>query len=98
MPLPIGAQTASPAPELESIRHRLEKIRDDVAKRISDLEKSRSRARFVVGEIVLDDPELLALVSPHLARYLPKLGSARKVIDEYPQTIAKIAELKKLLP
>jgi hypothetical protein len=95
MPLPMGIES-KPAHAPTTLEQKLARIRDEIACKTTLIEKSQSRARFLIGEIVLDSPALLALVTPHLEPHLVKLGSARKAIDDYPQTAAELDRLRGL--
>jgi len=72
------------------------RLQDMAANETAKLEKRLQRAHFAVGEIILNDPELLALVAPKLEPHLEKLGSARKVVDEHTANRAELDELKRL--
>lgn len=95
MPLP-GINSPKAAHEPTNLEQKLARVRDAMAKRASTLEKARSRARFLVGEIVLENPDLLALVASQFEPHLAKLGSARKAVDDYPSTLASLEQIKKL--
>src|ERR1019366_7390341 len=55
MPLPMGINP-KPAHEPLTLDQKIARLRDEVARRTTLIEKSRARARFVMGEMVLDDP------------------------------------------
>jgi len=95
MPLPIGIEP-KPVHQPITLEQKIAKIRDEIATKTSRIKKSRARARYLIGEIVLDNPDLHALVALHLEPHLAKLGSARKAVDDYPKTAAKLEELRAL--
>jgi hypothetical protein len=85
--------------ELDILKQRTARLRDDVAKSRSVVEKSRDRARYAVGAIVLENPELYERVRPDVEPLLAKLASStRKAVDDYSLTLEKLEELKKLAP
>lgn len=96
MALPIHCQSNKPDPtkELLLIDHKIAKLGDQIAKSSRKAEKAIARAHYVMGEIILGDQNLLALVAPHLGPHLAKLGSARVTVDEYQANVAKLTHLK----
>lgn len=90
--------TEASSPHTSSYEQRLHKIHDQMAKREALLKKSQSRAHYSVGRIVMSEPDLKKLITPHLERHLDKMGSARKAVDDYDQTAAEISKLRALRP
>ena len=74
----------------------LARLRDSIAETKTRLEKSKARAHFAVGKMILEDPTLLALVAPHLEAHVSKLGSARNAVDNYAATVAELEKLNNL--
>jgi phosphoenolpyruvate-protein kinase (PTS system EI component) len=79
---------------LEIQKQKHAKLDDDTSASITKLEKSIARAHFVVGQLVLQNPELFALVKAHLEK---KQSSAYKVVQEYTDNVTQVAGLKELL-
>ena len=85
-----------PTDDLAQYDQRLAKLRDEVSRKSAVLERSLARAHYLMGEIVLKNPEMYASVRPYLGPHLAKLGSARKVVDDYLETATKLERLKNL--
>jgi hypothetical protein len=71
---------------LEIQKKKQAKLDDDTSVSIGKLEKSISRAHFIVGELVLKNPELFALIKPEVDSHLDKESSAYNVVQEYTDT------------
>ena len=99
MSFPINENSAkrTPPTALEIQQQKQAKLDDAASASITKLEKSIARAHFVVGELVLKNPDLLALVQPHIESRLQKESSAYKVVQEYAANVAQVAGLKELL-
>ena len=86
-----------PLTALEIQQQKQAKLNDSTLASISKLEKSISRAHYVVGELIMRNPELFALVKLDLDRHLGKEGAAYKVVHDYAGNVAQVAGLKELL-
>jgi hypothetical protein len=95
---PPPRHSTTPEEKHARLRQSLEALREDVTAKIESKEKSKSRAHFLIGKIVMEHPEFLARLSPDLEKHLAELGSARKAIDQYAETVAEIAYLESILP
>ena len=71
------------------------RLRDSAATEATRLEKRIFRGEAAVGKIVLNEPELFALVAPKLGPHLDKLGSARKLVDNYSANRVELEQLRK---
>jgi hypothetical protein len=85
-----------PAHQPTKVDQKIARLRDSIATKITGLERSLARAHFVVGKIMLSNPDLLIPVMPQLEPHLGKLGSARAAVDNYSATVAELKHLKGL--
>ncbi|OIQ65713.1 hypothetical protein GALL_527260 [mine drainage metagenome] len=69
--------------ELDSLLKGQQKINDKIAQAIRKTEKRLMRAHFILGELILSDPELNERVRPLVESYLSKLGPKRQLVDHY---------------
>ena len=101
LPTPQPPPATAPDPSSASKHLRLSqqyaRLADKTTSEISRLQKRRARAHFLVGELVLTNPEIWELIRPKLEPRLDELGSGRKAVDDYPETVAQIEALKKFL-
>lgn len=96
LPLPISCALTSEQ-KLARLSEKIARLHDVTVGEVVHREKLRARAYYLVGEIVLSNPELLARVAPVLEPALAKLGPARKVVDGYSRTMDELAQFKALL-
>ena len=83
---------------LDSINQRIARVREDILAQIRRLEKSRSFARYTVGELVLDDPKALELVLPLIRDELAKRGRPAEHVSKYNTAKDEIDKLRELMP
>ena len=86
-----------PLTALETQQQKQAKLNDATAASINKLEKSIARAYYVVGELVLQNPDVLALIHAHLDSRLDKQSFAYKVVHDYAANVTQVAGLKELL-
>jgi len=92
----IDSAKLTPAEENAALAQRLAKARDAITRRMVKPEKAIKKARFEVGKIVLDHPEIFTLIAAQLEPHLFLLGPTRAVVDEYADNIARLDHLKSL--
>jgi hypothetical protein len=83
---------------LDSINQRIARVREDILAQIRRLEKSRSFARYVVGELVLDNPTAWAAVVPLINNELAKRGRPAEHVAKYHNAKEEIDKLRDLMP
>jgi hypothetical protein len=88
---------ALPVPKHTRLIQKIEEARTDAVCHLTKLEKSRDRAHFIVGGIVLNNPALWALVREGVNAGLPSVGSARKAVNDYEGTTKEIEVVKECL-
>jgi hypothetical protein len=88
---------ASKAPEPSRIQQQYARFRDKATSELDRLEKRVKRAHFVVGEIVLSNPEIWAAVKPIIEPRLKDLGPVGQTIEDYPKIVDQIKSIKTLL-
>ena len=79
------------------LQQKQEKLNDEKTTFISEIESSIRYAHFAVGEVVMKNPELWALIQPHLDRFLKKGTSKYDSVNDYSNNTTEVAELKKQL-
>ena len=83
---------------LDSINQRIARVREDILAQIRRLEKSRSFARYTVGEFVLDNPNAWAAVVPLIKDELAKRGRPAEHVSKYNTSKEEIDKLRDLMP
>ena len=83
---------------LDSINQRIARVREDILAQVRRLEKSRSFARYTVGELVLDNPKVLELVLPLIRDELAKRGRPAEHVSKYKTAKDEIDKLRELMP
>ena len=83
---------------LENINQRIARVREDILAQVRRLEKSRSFARYTVGELVLDNPKVLELVLPLIRDELAKRGRPAEHVSKYHRAKDEIDKLRELMP
>lgn len=94
---PNEAPKPSPVTKQARLSQKYARLEMETASHLSKLEKSRARAHFIVGSIVLGDGALWNTVRAGVEAKLPTVGSARKAVDTYGSTLAQIETLRGLL-
>ena len=83
---------------LDSIIQRIARVREDILAQIRRLEKSRSFARYTVGELVLENPKALELALPLIKDELAKRGRPAEHVSKYNTSKEEIDKLRDLMP
>ena len=86
--------SAVPSPELDALRRLQQRLNDGALQVISKSEKRLKRAHYLLGELLLTDPDLYSQVRPFLEGHLSRLGPARQVIDNYTSIRATLVEVR----
>lgn len=77
---------------LEKLNRMKERAREAIASELSSHERARQRTRFVIGQAILDDPEVRKQVVRLMAPTLIPL------FDDYTRRTEEIAKLRSSVP
>ncbi len=93
-----GIETSEYGDKLDTVAQKASRVREEQTEAVRKLEKLRDRARFALGQICLEDPEIWQELRPLIERNISALDpNTARYINDYEKIRAAIAKGRAIL-